>query len=195
MAKLRRRRAVYKALRFQSRQFKPYATAIGQLVLAWNDLHEVLVVLFWTLRNFDDKIFNEWDAAKFDHKKRTLISKWISGLPAKTKALAPELYTDLEWLIKEIDRLAEPRNDGAHTPLTIIQDTPFLHPSRFTVGVAPNITWGNSRAKQLFGKDLLADFRKCRNCASKLADFARTMERALADEHTRWPARPLLKGK
>jgi hypothetical protein len=192
MAKPRKGRAEHKALRFESKQFKPYATAIGQLVLAWNDLHEILVVLFWTLRGFDSKTFDEWDAAKFDHKKRSLISKWVKGVPAKSRMLAPDLYADLEWLIKQIGCLAEWRNDSAHTPLTIIQDMPFLKPKRFTVGVAPNTTWGNLRAKQLFGKDLLADFRKYRNFASKLADFARTIERSLVDEHTTWPARPLL---
>jgi hypothetical protein len=194
-AKPRKRGVEHKALRFESKQFRPYATAIGQVVLAWNDLHETLVVLFWTLRGFDDKTFDEWDAAKFDHKKRSLISKWIKGVPAKSRMLAPDLYADLEWLMKQIDCLAEPRNDSAHTPLTIIQDMLFLNPMRFTVGVAPNTTWGNSRAKRLFGKDLLADFRKYRNFASKLADFARTIERSLVDEHTPWPERPTLQAK
>jgi hypothetical protein len=192
MAPPRRKTTKHKALRFESKQFQPYATAIGQLVLAWNDLHEILVVLYWTLLGFDDKTFDEWDAAKFDHKKRALISKWIKSLPAKSKALAPDLYADLEWLVAQINILAEPRNDTAHSPLTIIQDTPFLNRHHFKTGVTPNTTWGNSRAKRLFGKDLLVEFRTYRNSASKLADYARTMERSLADEHTPWPARPIL---
>jgi hypothetical protein len=70
--------------------------------------------------------------------------------------------------------------------------TPLLNRQLFKTGVAPNVTWGNSRAKRLFGKDLLVEFRKYRNTTSKLADYARTMERSLADEHTPWPVKPML---
>jgi hypothetical protein len=175
----------HKSLRFESRQFLPYATAIGQFVLAWNDLHETLAVLYWTLQGFDDKVLDKWNAAKLDHKKRALITRWIKNTPAKSKALAPDLYVDLEWLIGQIDSLAEPRNDAAHSPLTIISDTLFVNPQLFKdfkVGVVPNTTWRNSRAKRLLGKDLLAEFRQYRKAASKLADFALNMERSLADE-------------
>jgi hypothetical protein len=192
MAKARKRKARHKSLRFESRQFLPYATAIGQFVLAWNDLHETLAVLYWTLRGFDDKVLDEWNAAKHDHKKRALVTRWIKNTSAKSKALAPDLYIDLEWLIGQIGSLAEPRNDAAHSPLTIISDT-FVNPQLFKdfkVGVAPNTAWRNSRAKRLLGKDLLAEFRQGRKAASKLTDFALNMERSLADEHTPWPERP-----
>jgi hypothetical protein len=190
-----KRKIRHKALRFESRQFLPYATAIGQFVLAWNDLHETLAVLYWTLCGFDDKMLDKWNKAKFDDKKRALITRWIRNTPAKSKALAPDLYVDLEWLIEQIESLVELRNDTAHSPLTVIRDNPFLNPQFFKIGVAPNITWGNSRAKRLFGKDLLAEFRHYRKTASKLADFAVNMERSLADEHTPWPKRPSLKAK
>jgi hypothetical protein len=195
MATAGKREIRYKALRFESRQFKSYATAIGQFVLAWNDLHEVLAVLYWTLLGFDDKVLDSWNEAKFDHKKRALITRWTKSTPDKSKALMPQLYNDLDWLIGQIDSLAEPRNDTAHSPLTIIKDTFFVNPDlfkNFKTGVAPNTTWGNSRAKRLLGKNLLNEFRQHRKTASKLADFALNMERSLADEHTPWPKRPCL---
>src|SRR6266478_4506849 len=171
MAKPRKCRAEHKALRFESRQFLPFATAIGQFVLAWNDLHETLAVLYWTLCQFDDKVLEEWNVAKFDDKKRALIIRWIKNTPAQSKALMPNLYADLEWLMGQIDSLAEPRNNTAHSPLTFISDTFVVNPQLFKgfkFGVAPNTTWGNSRAKRLLGKDLLAEFRKYRKIASKL---------------------------
>jgi hypothetical protein len=184
-----------KALRFESRQFKPYATAIGQFVLAWNDLHEVLAVLYWTLLGFDDKALEGWNEARFDHKKRALITRWVEKTPHQSKVLAPDLYDDLDWLIGQINNLAEPRNDTAHSPLTLIKETFLVSPERFEkfkVGITPNTTWGNSRAKRLLGKDLLDEFRQHRKIASKLADFAINMERSLADGNAPWPARPCL---
>ena len=185
-----KREIKHKALRFESRQFKPYATAIGQFVLAWNDLHETLAVLYWTLVDFDDKVLDRWNEAKFDHKKRALITRWSKGTSDKSKALMPHLYDDLDWLIGQIDLLAEPRNDTAHSPLTIVNDTFFIRPKPFKI--APNTTWGNYRAKRLLGKKLLTEFRQHRKTASKLADFAVNIERSLTDEHTPWPKRPCL---
>jgi hypothetical protein len=79
MATAGKREIRHRALRFESRQFKPYATAIGQFVLAWNDLHETLALLYWTLLGFNDKVLDRWNEARFDDRKRALITRWTKS--------------------------------------------------------------------------------------------------------------------
>jgi hypothetical protein len=65
----RRRHAV------TSQVYKPYVMAIGQLALAWNELHESLALLFIELlasgRAYPAT--DIWNAATFDRPKRQLI--------------------------------------------------------------------------------------------------------------------------
>jgi hypothetical protein len=78
MATAGKREIRHRALRFESRQFKPYAAAIGQFVLAWNDLHETLALLYWTLLG-NDKVLDRWNEARLDDRKRALITRWTKS--------------------------------------------------------------------------------------------------------------------
>lgn len=56
--------------RFTDRIFKPYVTAIGELALAWNDLHEKLGWLFYLyIDTGDEQGSRLWNAPQFRSAK------------------------------------------------------------------------------------------------------------------------------
>ena len=60
---------------FKEPPFEPYALAIGRLAMAWNDLHERLANLFWTVMGagFLDRPIAVWNAANFDRARREML--------------------------------------------------------------------------------------------------------------------------
>ncbi len=168
--------------RFTAQKFQPYAAALGQLILTWNDLHEELACLYWTLRGYTDTSIKDWNTAKQDRSKRALIKQWAQQ---QQHALFPQLYYDLAWVLTEVSILAEPRNDATHSPLMWSEQFLFT-----PAAVSPNTIYENQRTKHLLRKNLLAEFRWHRDSATRLRDFVINMERALSDETTPWPNRP-----
>jgi hypothetical protein len=182
----------YRGLQFASREFRPYATALGQLIFMWNDLHDQLASIYWTLRDYTDDAIVEWTSRKQDEQKRDLLRQWVNALPPADSGTAVEMWNDVLWLLKTIDGLKDPRNDAAHAPVTIEQESFLFRRDNFTAGVVSSIAWGNPRALNLIRKDLLAEFRWLRNVATELRDYALNIERALSDEQTPRPNRPEL---
>jgi hypothetical protein len=190
MAK-RHKQKRHRGLQFASQEFRPQATALGQLIFMWNDLHEQLASIYWTLRGYTDDAVVEWNnTPPVDRRKRDLIRKWVNELPPVHRSMAVDMWNDVFWLLDQIDLLAESRNDAAHAPVTIEQESFLARRDNFTAGVISNHAWGNRRALNLIRKDLLAEFRWQRSVATKLRDYALNIERALSDEHTPWPNRP-----
>jgi hypothetical protein len=101
-----------------------------------------------------------------------------------------DMWNDVVWLLDRIDGLKEARNDAAHAPVTIEQESFLARRDNFTAGMISNTRWGNPRASNLSRKNLLAEYRWQRNVATKLRDYALNIERALSDEYTPWPKRP-----
>src|SRR5579862_6821487 len=73
---------------FTEKEFAPYATAIGQLLLAWNDLHERLSSLFvmalgagWVSRPLA-----VWHSTRADHSKRQMLRAALAELSDSEKA-------------------------------------------------------------------------------------------------------------
>jgi hypothetical protein len=180
----------HRGLRFTDRKFRPHATALGQLIFTWNDLHEQLAIIYWTLSGYNDAAIDEWSKPKVDVQKRKLIRKWINALSPAHRAMAAQMYEDIIWLLEELDHLTDYRNDAAHAPLTFEPESFLTSLKDHTAGVVSNTVWKNQRAMNLARKNVLAEFRRQRDITMKLRDYALNIERALSDEHTPWPKRP-----
>jgi hypothetical protein len=164
--------------------------ALGQLIFAWNDLHEQLASIYWTLADYADDAVAAWNKPKADKHKRDLIRGLVNALPHAHRPEATDMWLDVIWLVDTVDAFADFRNDAAHAPVTIEPETFLATRDNFTAGVISNNAWRNRRAGNLIRKNLLAEFRWQRNVATKLRDYALNIERALSDEHTPWPSRP-----
>jgi len=75
---------------FRVPAFDPYALAIGRLALAWNNLHERLAALFWTILGAG--VMNQpiaiWKSANFDRPRREMLKAAAMTVRPSTLALS-----------------------------------------------------------------------------------------------------------
>ncbi len=175
--------------RYTRKEFVPVAAAIGQLALAWNDLQEMLAVLFWQVmtKGKGQEALAAWYSLKSDRAQREMLKSAIIVMPASS--MPSGFVTDAVWLINEANSLEDARNNAVHSPL-------FFYNSEIAaaiglIGIRPAYNLGNPRAKNLSERlDLLAEFRWCRNWAMALGDYAQGLGQALYDKSRPWPKRP-----
>ena len=162
---------------------RPYAIAIGQIALAWNELHEILAVLFSHM--IDTKLDNQplamWHVLKSDRAQRDLLLAAAKCITRET--IPPEFLEDVTWLCGRADVVEEARNNALHAPLWVYQKSG-------TKTVLPITGLGHTRAKKLLAKNLLGEFRWCRHAAIVLGDFALDLIDGVADHRLPWPDRP-----
>jgi hypothetical protein len=194
-------------VRYTERALKPYVSAIGQLSLAWNDLHEQLAAIFHVLLDrgvrrldergieldTDERPIKLWNSAKFDRPKRELLRAAIETVTDEERESFPKLLDDLTWLLKRADALEDARNDAVHSPLMYIGSARLMREA-FGSMIMPNLLYGNPRGTKLAKKDLLNEFRWCRDSALALRDFANLISGSLAlgTVALPWPDRPSL---
>jgi hypothetical protein len=179
---------------FTARIFKPYVIAIGELALAWNDLHETLGMLFLGHFSAEQSAAALWNSQNFDRQRRALLKAVAQNMSEKIGADYPRLRGDILWLLTEIDKLEDARNTVVHSPL-LTQETETTIVLGLAIpksSVLPNLRLGNTRATKLEKKDLLTEFRWCRDAALVLRDYALTLEWATMVDETPWPDRPSL---
>jgi hypothetical protein len=193
--------------RFTGRQFEPYVKAIGQLTLAWNSLQEAMAHTFEILltdsvrpSEYDKalQIRAAWHAARSDHTQRQMLLAAASNATGAEIRGFPKLATDLIWVVKKVDDLSVSRNAIIHSPLTIVSGkanelAQYLWPdfrSDEPDRVVPVYMTGNQLALRLSQKDLLAEFRWCRDSALVYRDFVAHINRALGSAGYSWPNRP-----
>lgn len=156
--------------RYTSAAYRPYVMAIGQIALAWNDLHESIGVLFNSITTIatDDKVQAAFQAIDSDRLKRKMLKAAFSQLDAKEIRLNPTAVDDIKWACGQIDALEEARNNAIHSPLHM-----FVFSREFNLphGVLPNDVYGNTRAAKLRNKDLLTEYRYVRDATIVLRDF------------------------
>jgi len=187
--------------------YRPYVIAIGQLALAWNQLHESLALLFIELlaNGRAYPATDIWNSPTFDRPMRLLLKSLLRTIdrryPSKLRMTA-----DLEWVLAEIDKVEDARNDAVHSPLTVTPEGEVLGiliPGRedkvrlsVTVNkVVPRIAFDNRRALKLLNKDLLTEFRWCRDMSLALNEYVGAVYEAVAAnpaESDAWPSRPPL---
>lgn len=197
------------AKRYTARVFDPYTKAIGQLALAWNDLHESLAALFATImlgrpptegEAVDFAPLFVWYSSKSDRAQREMLRGAIryhqpsGGLkpPTVWASLRPILYEEVKWLLDRSDALEEDRNNAIHSPLFTTDGTALQGTGRQRV--MPAFWQFHPRAMKLNKKeDLLIEFRLYRDIALSLADYAHLMDVSLTNPASRpWPDRPSL---
>lgn len=166
--------------------FRPYVAALGQLAVAWNGLHETMCLLFCTVMEAD--ITNQhtaiWHALKVDRAQREML---LAAAKTTIRGAVPTpFYDDVKWLCERTDALEDLRNDALHSPYWGFIRGPS------DIVIMPNINLGHVRAKKLFPKNLLTEFRYCRDSAIRLSRFAWQMDLALSDHTRPWPDRPAL---
>ncbi len=182
--------------RYTRPEMRPFVTALGQLALAWNDLQEMLAIIFSCLAETKDwnVALCAWYAIKSDRAQRQMLLAVVNELSERLVEPSKDEWEGIKWLIKEAEKLEDRRNDAIHSPLVFIGDSPLWARAKIAIpGVKPATFLGNPRAAKLDKKaDLLAEFRWCRDMATTLADYAHLLEIALSDAQKPWPDKPKL---
>jgi hypothetical protein len=186
-------RKAYRPETFAGPKYKPYALAIGQLALAWNALHEDLALLFIELlaNGRAYPATDLWNSAAFDRPKRAMLRSLVKTGHSKHDEFL-KLGPDLNWLLDQVDRVEDVRNDAIHSALVFYRDDDRSPQSTGLAGrVTPSVAFGNPRAAKLAKRDLLTEFRWCRDASVVLSAFAGSLYEAVA-ARGEWPNRPSL---
>jgi hypothetical protein len=156
---------------FTDRVYRPYALAIGQFCLAWNDLHERLGIIFvllcvtkratsFRIKRVTSKTLAAmhyqansmsvhaaiWNSAHYDRPKRDMLKGLLENI--SPDLINPGLLRDMQSLNTEVGKLEELRNSAVHTPF--LWGPPYSgEQSGSRKGVRPNLFLGHSRAKKL----------------------------------------------
>ena len=99
-------------LNFRSKIFKPYAKALGEATLAWNDLHMVLSSLFGAVSRIPNRVATDamWNSLKADRVQREMLESLVK-LNAINYNIPKKLKTEIEWVLKETTALENLRNE------------------------------------------------------------------------------------
>jgi len=155
---------------FTDNAFRPYAVALGQFALAWNDLHLTLGMLFCTVMGggFSNPALAIWNELKADRAQRDIL---MSAAKAFTlNGGSEKLSQEITWICQRADAIEGSRNDALHSPLWGVRT------AAGSVDVQPVTGLGHIRAKKLLGKNLLAEFRWGRDSATVLRDYATRLD-------------------
>jgi hypothetical protein len=169
-----------------NRAFGPYVAALGQLTLAWNDLHETLAILFSMVMGggYVGQYLAIWHAIKVDRAQRDILVAAAKADQLRGTSYS-RLVPDLEWICVKANAVEDARNDALHSPLWGSQRGPG------SILVMPAAGLGHVRAQKLLTKDLLIEFRWCRDASLVLTGFAREIDIAMSEFGLAWPDRPV----
>lgn len=137
-------------LDFKSETFQPYAQALGEAAMAWNDFHMVLSYLFGVATRIPNKMAPDvmWNSLKSDRAQREMLEALV-GLNVISYNIQRKLRAEIKWVLEQATKLENLRNNLLHSPVLI---------DEFEVVFA----WhhlGHKRAKQFAGKDVLQEAR------------------------------------
>jgi hypothetical protein len=188
--------------RFTEAYFEPYVKAIGQLLLAWNDLHERLATLFVMSMGggWVDRPLAIWHSIWSDYTKRQMLRAAIAKLPDSEKAGRDKLIDEIVWILNAANDLEGFRDDSAHTPLhfhflNMLTTSNILSVSNILAAqVFPDTSFQNPRAVRIDQKnrDLLIEYRYARERITVLRDYVIAIDAAWSNVHLPWPDRPSL---
>jgi len=166
----------------------PYIQEIGEVVFAWNAMHENLAELFWRVtgvRNAGIPL-SIWHSTTSDRAQREML-RAVAPYTLRRRKRALE---DVNWLLCKVDAVADRRNTAIHAPLFFAIDSTGSGEAGEMLPFAYN---GNPRARRLINKDLLAEFRWYAETARKLGGFALFLSFHIHDRRRQpWPERPEL---
>jgi hypothetical protein len=201
--KARRKRRV-RGVRFTERELRPYTIALGQLALAWNAFHEQLAAIFYLLTDrqlstpdgddLDQRPISLWNSAKFDRQKREMLKAVVSTLTDEQAEAFPKLRGEIEWIMSRADALEDARNDAIHSPLFAVGIESLGESIFGHTLVMPDLMYGNLRSIKLSQRELLPEYRWCRNATLELRDYVSLIHNSLSlgVGLCPWPDRPSL---
>lgn len=167
--------------------FEPYACEIGFITREWNMLQDALCQIFATTVNRRNLNVGHavWNSMKSDRAQREAL---------KAACLAPIVYDklpkareDITWLLDQVNKYEDRRNDAIHAPLIISYG---YASEKFEV--EPWTFHNNPRAQKLAKSDLLPELKWYRAVATELRQFANALHGSLHNEKHAWPQRPQL---
>jgi len=168
---------------FRDKSFLPITTALGELTLAWNDLHENLGHVFWSVSGIKNGLIalTMWYSIPSDRAQKEMLKSFM-GLRAIGLEIHDDIRTEVMWLLKEAVKLEEKRNDALHSPMVSQSDG----------SVIPFHGLGHKRAQKLKDKDLIREFRWFYDTVTVLRDYAHEIQCSLVSDSAPWPDRPQL---
>jgi hypothetical protein len=138
---------------------------------------------------FPEIYLSAWNSIKSDRTQREMLRDALkayfqSWLGLATLQSYPTADKDFDWLLVEVGKLEDARNNAVHGPLVLDRkggDTVF-----------PSPLIANPRAKRLQElidkrESLLAEFRRCRETAICLRDYGWRMDLLMSRGRGAWP--------
>jgi hypothetical protein len=165
-----------------------HALAVGKIVLAWNEFHEMLGEIFANLLGAThwEQGLVTWHALESDRAQRKMLRAMAQKqLKPKSKALE-----EIKWLLNQTDSLiSKQRNIGVHAPIVVVGDRDG------TTQLLPMAFLGNRHARQLLGKDILLEYAHYEAQLQKMLTFALIINNNVSPIRggsAAWPPRPTL---
>lgn len=174
----------YEALELLSDERKlEVASAIGKVTLAWNKLQESLAFLFASiLHNHEGTALAVWHSQNSDLAQRNMIR---AAAQANANELRSDVMDEIKWLLDSADSLSNRRNDTIHTHFSLgIEGSEIVY--------LPDEWSGSKHAKNLQGKDPLAEFKRYSIWADRLSQYAIKLREYVRDprDNSPLPGRP-----
>jgi len=180
-----------------TRRLTPFAGEIGHIVVSWNALHEQLARLFWHVMGIEDGAtpLAIWNSQASDRAQRKMLRDVaeiaFTGSMLREPLMAEKRQNgaalrDVRWLLSEIDKAAEHRNNFVHAPFELILGRDGVD------ALSPVTIQGNRRAMNLVGKvDLVTELRSHKRRLVSLAKFTNVLaSRIRWPESGPWPEQP-----
>lgn len=117
----------------------------------------------------------QWQASRRDRQKRDWLAAALAKMPFESPGWTEELRLYIPWVLEEVANIEERRNNAVHVPLHIVAKSEDL-PGKdladaIRVGQVRPHDWAqNTRARQVAGKLLLAEYRDCRVATVDIRD-------------------------
>jgi hypothetical protein len=127
----------------------------------WNRLQEALGELFADAIHNNRQGFAIWYSTPNDRAQREMLRAAVDmGFPI-TDTVNPPRERVILWLLGEIEKVADRRDDAIHAPLVFVNTSDGID-------LSPMYWLGNPRARKLRDKDLLTEFKWYRSSAAAL---------------------------
>lgn len=179
----------------RERVLRTSAVEIGKLVFAWGNLHIALSHIFSFV--LDQSVMGVphavWHSTPSDRTQRGMLAAAINkctypGSRKKRPHVTDRLIESAQWLLKEVDALANQRNTIVHSGYLIHQK-----PDKTLIPVFNPLS--GPKALASYGKVVLPnDIQHLRRKTEVLADYATAIHWALSkpDGGRPWPKKPSL---
>ena len=179
----------------ENKILKPYVSALGELVVEWNQMLESLGKLFGSILYPAEPIppvaWAVWHSTNNDRAKIAMLR---DAARAKFGEIGKDsqnsqAWDDIDWLCGRVTSIFDERNNSIHAPIAIRRDN-----LKNKVEVVASDFFGNPRARRLSGKELLSEYEWQTANAKALKLLARNMVVTIlyGPKHRAWPVRPQL---